>query len=632
MVNFSYGCRKSRISLATLVLVLSQLALSSCGGGSGDGSIGSPSAPIDLNYTSPAVLIFGEAVTPFGPTVTGSVTAFSVAPALPAGLNLNPTTGTISGTPTTATATASYTISATNSGGSTTFVLRLSTIALTASPGTPQSVALGSFVTLDGGGSSTSSGDSLKFNWSFGAMPASSEAVLASSSSVAPVFRADRLGTFEIELVVQDGNLKSRPARVAIEVMPRIPRIIEPPAPGSVPITACREIAAPGNYMLQTDLEPPAGLVSGSTPCLLIRDASDVVLHCDRHRVSDSPDRAIRAIAVRNAPRFRIVDCEIVSDGVQIDDSPNGHIRDSRFRRLPGIANQPLALVRRASGMRFEYNDVADVAWSFLFSDDVIVADNRFHVTPGELAVIPYHVCFFYGRNDQVLRNEFSGGWNGTTLFPQLTNEVDDAVVLKDTVDARVEHNFMEDYWDAGIEWVGNLDSGHIASNVIVNAGIAAIGGWYWSSVANTRFEKNVGVRATTLFRATRDYGLRPAGYDGPPLPADTAVRFRDNVFDANVLRGPVSLNIYGAASTDAAVITVFSRMSYTGDLSTLPGERVPTDSEFELTNNVFRHNDFGRLHSVPQFGFSAPVPGVIVDGGQNVCAEPPADYPLSCG
>ncbi|MEZ5512450.1 MAG: right-handed parallel beta-helix repeat-containing protein [Steroidobacteraceae bacterium] len=372
--------------------------------------------------------------------------------------------------------------------------------------------------------------------------------------------------------------------------------------------------------------------MSGSAPCLQIRDASDVVLHCDGHRVSDSPDRAIRAIAIRDAPRFTIADCEIVSDGVRIDDSPNGHIRDSRFRRLPGIANQPLALVRRASGMRFEYNDVADVAWSFLFSDDVIVADNRFHVTPGELAVIPYHVCFFYGRNDQVLRNEFSGGWSGTTMFAQLTNEVDDAVVLKDTVDARVEHNSIENYWDAGIEWVGNLDSGHIASNVIVNAGIAAIGGWYWSSVANTRFEKNVGVRVATLFRATRDFGLRPAGYDGPTLPADTAVRFRDNVFDANVLRGAVSLNIYGAAGTDAGVITVFSRMSYTGDLSALPGERVPTDAEFELTNNVFRHNDFGRLHSVPQFGFSPPVPGVIVDGGQNLCAEPPADYPLNCG
>jgi hypothetical protein len=45
--------------------------------------------------------------------------SYVVSPALPAGLTLNSSTGVISGTPTTLTATSNYTITATNTGGST---------------------------------------------------------------------------------------------------------------------------------------------------------------------------------------------------------------------------------------------------------------------------------------------------------------------------------------------------------------------------------------------------------------------------------------------------------------------------------------------------------------------------------
>jgi hypothetical protein len=67
------------------------------------------------------------------PTVTGTVTSYSVAVALPTGLTLNATTGVISGTPNTATAQATYTITAANSTGSTPFALSL-TVAPPAPP------------------------------------------------------------------------------------------------------------------------------------------------------------------------------------------------------------------------------------------------------------------------------------------------------------------------------------------------------------------------------------------------------------------------------------------------------------------------------------------------------------------
>ncbi|MDA2946016.1 MAG: delta-60 repeat domain-containing protein, partial [Actinomycetota bacterium] len=78
--------------------------------------------PSALSYTPSTVsLPINVAVSPLIPTVTGTVTSWSVSPALPTGLTLDPSTGVISGTPTTATASATYTITATNGAGTDTY-------------------------------------------------------------------------------------------------------------------------------------------------------------------------------------------------------------------------------------------------------------------------------------------------------------------------------------------------------------------------------------------------------------------------------------------------------------------------------------------------------------------------------
>lgn len=58
-------------------------------------------------------------MTPLDPTVTGTVTSFTVAPPLPTGLIIDPVTGRVSGTPLATTPSANYTITAANSGGAT---------------------------------------------------------------------------------------------------------------------------------------------------------------------------------------------------------------------------------------------------------------------------------------------------------------------------------------------------------------------------------------------------------------------------------------------------------------------------------------------------------------------------------
>ena len=85
-------------------------------------------APNALSYPSPETYVIGTAISALSPTVTGLVTRYAVAPTLPAGLSLDAVTGQITGTPTTATAMASYVITASNGSGSTNFSLTLSVV------------------------------------------------------------------------------------------------------------------------------------------------------------------------------------------------------------------------------------------------------------------------------------------------------------------------------------------------------------------------------------------------------------------------------------------------------------------------------------------------------------------------
>lgn len=78
-------------------------------------------APSGLSYSTPsAIYLVGQLITDNVPAKTGTVTSWSINPALPAGLSFNTTTGVISGTPASVHSATLYTITASNSGGSTT--------------------------------------------------------------------------------------------------------------------------------------------------------------------------------------------------------------------------------------------------------------------------------------------------------------------------------------------------------------------------------------------------------------------------------------------------------------------------------------------------------------------------------
>jgi hypothetical protein len=82
--------------------------------------------PSALSYPSSAPFVRGTAIVALSPTVSGGpVMSYTIAPALPAGLTINSSTGIISGTPTALAPSASYVVTATNSGGSTTASISL---------------------------------------------------------------------------------------------------------------------------------------------------------------------------------------------------------------------------------------------------------------------------------------------------------------------------------------------------------------------------------------------------------------------------------------------------------------------------------------------------------------------------
>lgn len=118
------------------VLAGGLVMVAACGGGGGSGSSGGGGgggggggvAPSGLSYTSPVESTVGTAITLL-PTVTGTVTSYSVSHPLPAGLTIIPTSGVISGTPTATAAQDNYAVTATNSAGSTSFGLVLTVIA-----------------------------------------------------------------------------------------------------------------------------------------------------------------------------------------------------------------------------------------------------------------------------------------------------------------------------------------------------------------------------------------------------------------------------------------------------------------------------------------------------------------------
>jgi N-acetylneuraminic acid mutarotase len=125
---------RRRMTLGSLLLAS---LLASCGGGGGNSGSAPPvtTPPSDLQYPAAPTFVVDTAIAALTSTVVGQVTNYGVNPGLPAGLTLNTTSGVISGTPASVAARTSYTVEATNAGGSTTATVSI--VVMAAAPAAP---------------------------------------------------------------------------------------------------------------------------------------------------------------------------------------------------------------------------------------------------------------------------------------------------------------------------------------------------------------------------------------------------------------------------------------------------------------------------------------------------------------
>ncbi|AKE05337.1 hypothetical protein DB771_10285 [Burkholderia sp. AU29985] len=114
-----YDARLMKVALPLLMLLVVSLT-AACGGGGSGGTHPAVGAPAGLSYSDSAVVYtVGSAIPPNLPSSSGGTIAqYSVSPALPAGLALDPVTGVISGTPTAVAHATIYTVTGRNAAGS----------------------------------------------------------------------------------------------------------------------------------------------------------------------------------------------------------------------------------------------------------------------------------------------------------------------------------------------------------------------------------------------------------------------------------------------------------------------------------------------------------------------------------
>jgi gliding motility-associated-like protein len=190
-VNTATGCEGPRASIAVVT---------------------ASAGPAGLTYTAPASnYVIGTAITPIIPTSSGgSILSYSISPTLPAGLVFNTSTGAISGTPTEALAQTTFTITATNVGGSTS-----ATVTLTVDKRNPTISTTANLVKMFGDPSFTLTAPSSTSTGAF-TFSSSNPAIVSISGSTATIVGA---GTVTITITqAADATYNAGSVSIAVSV------------------------------------------------------------------------------------------------------------------------------------------------------------------------------------------------------------------------------------------------------------------------------------------------------------------------------------------------------------------------------------------------------------------------------
>jgi len=415
--------------------------------------------------------------------------------------------------------------------------------------------------------------------------------------------------SFTVQVSNAAGQVASQPARLSVN---------SAAAPNTV--AGCKEITAPGAYRLAFDVSP-----RNASTCISIHDTHDVQLDCAGHTVATNATTHGEALSISNVKDFSIKNCRIAVSWLNVEHALNGSFTGSTFVSSAYlVGTYAVVNIEHSSRMTFERNTLLSVAYQQAYGEGNSISRNS--VTAPADIVIAANIVSNFGSGTRILGNLIDG------QSAKYLSGADDGIVVQDESDAAIEDNEIHDTWDCGIEFSGSISSTSVQRNSATNTGWCGIGGWYWLSLSNVKFVDNKVDRSYSMFNFFRRYGLRAAGFDTDHTKAaETAVLFRDTVFDGNIFTNPIVMfGTVGAASN----LPLLQQMQYDNQTSSIAGETVPLASQFDITNNIFRNNDFGHDRDAPWVGvYDQPHPAdAMIDGGGNECKIPPLQgYPLAC-
>ena len=279
LVQRTEGIRMHQFRAVRLLFGLATaILIAGCGGGGGGGGgVGGTPAPDGLSYPLAPAFVVGQTISALAPTVTGTVTTYSVSPQLPAGLSLSASTGAISGTPTAVTSAARYTVEASNSGGSTT-----ATITLTVNDALPAISYGGSNFTLTKQGpvhlTPTNSGGSV-VTWSIsGDLPAGLTFSTTDGSISGTPIAAAAAASYVVTAQNSGGQIN---VNLTLQVQSVLLNLGNSGGIDRIRLGNSRVLSLSGDSWVLWDAGTAASLASGAADCLVPPSHLDPACHTE---------------------------------------------------------------------------------------------------------------------------------------------------------------------------------------------------------------------------------------------------------------------------------------------------------------------------------------------------------------